>query len=98
MNPLQLTGCQWTSVEIPFDDHAGIADRFNARLHVHACALSLLHILQGDDELRWWIHAILLSRSQMGLGAFHMTQIDNFRTRNWPTNDKELIKRNSHFI
>lgn len=89
---LQLTGCQRTSVEEPFDNHAGIADRFNTRLHVHASPLSLLHILQGYNKLRWWIDAILLSRSQMGLGAFHMTQIDNFRTRNWPTKGRTLMK------
>lgn len=78
----KLTGCQRTSIEVPFDDHGRIANWFDAGLHVNTATFGLLHILQRDDELRRWIDAILLTRAQMGLGALHMAKVDDFRARN----------------
>jgi len=49
---------------------------------VDAATFGLLHILQRDDELGRRIDAILLTRTQMGLGALHMAQVDDFGARN----------------
>lgn len=58
---------------------------------MHFGTLNLLDVLQGHNELWWWIDTFFLTGTPLGLGAFNMTQVNNFWTRLGPKRWDRLI-------
>jgi hypothetical protein len=79
-NKAILTSNNKLSVQEKFDSHCGITDGLNASFKMNFAAFNLSDISQWDNELRWWIHAILFHWSCMWLSTFNMSQVNNFWT------------------